>query len=127
MMAHTAPSRLWGMHPGRGATESGRRFGARRIVLLACIGTLTACATKPPHYPSQTAETYVGKPLFNLEMRWSTPSGSDQVSGGRVARWDFDQYNYAGCSVSVHTDSADIIRSVSWTQGCGPVHKKKTR
>ncbi len=99
---------------------------ARRLALLSIIGTLSACAAPPSHYPSQTAQTFVGKPLFNLEMHWSTPSRSDQVNGARVARWDFDQYNYAGCSVTVRTDSADIIRSVSWTQGCGPQSKKKT-
>lgn len=95
--------------------------------LLALIGTVAACTTTPPHYPSHTAQTYVGKPLFDLEMRWSTPSRSDQVSGGHVARWDFDQYNYAGCSVTVHTDSQDIIRTISWTRGCGPMPKKSKR
>ncbi len=127
MTADTDLSHWPGSDPRCGAPGARGRCPAWRLALLACIGTLAACATKPPHYPSQTAETYVGKPLFNLEMRWSTPSRSDQIQSGRVARWDFDQYNYAGCSVSVHTDTADIIRSVSWTQGCGPVHKKKTR
>lgn len=86
---------------------------------------LGACASPPAHYPSQTAQTFVGKPLFSLEMRWSAPSRSDQTARGRVARWDFDQYNYAGCSVSVRTDPADIIRGVTWTPGCGPESKKK--
>lgn len=86
---------------------------------------LGACAAPPRHYPSQTAQKYVGKPLFNLEMHWSAPSSSEQTRDGRAAKWDFDQYNYAGCSVTVHTDSADIIRSVSWSRGCGPKRKKK--
>ena len=95
-----------------------------RAALLAFIAALAACASPPKHYPSQTAQTYVGKPLFALEMRWSTPSSSDEVKGGRKAKWDFDQYNYAGCSVTVHTDRAGIIRKITWTRGCGPQPKK---
>lgn len=98
---------------------------ARPLSVLAFIAALSACASPPRHYPSQTAQTYVGKPLFALEMRWSTPSSSDEVKSGRKARWDFDQYNYAGCSVTVQTDRAGIIRKISWTRGCGPQHKKR--
>ena len=104
-----------------------RRSGTGRLAVLALTAGLTACASPPAHYPSQTAQHYVGKHLFDLEMRWSTPSSSHTATGGRVAKWNFDQYNYAGCSVTVHTDPADIIRSVSWTQGCGPKAKKKKK
>ena len=93
------------------------------LVALAPVVLLTACASTPPHYPSHTAQTFVGRPLFDLEMRWSTPTGLQQTGGGHVATWQFNQYNYAGCSVTVHTDGEDIIRKVSWTTGCGP---KKT-
>ncbi len=100
-------------------------LGSGRLASLALILTLAGCATAPPHYPSQTAQSYVGKRLFDLEMRWSTPLDSSQSSSGRVAKWEFNQYNYAGCSVTVHTDAADIIRGVTWTRGCGPQGKKR--
>lgn len=109
----------------RGPGEDGRWGGAYprgKLVgaLVVALGALAACASTPPHYPSQTAQTYVGKTLFKLEMRWSVPSNIDPLNGGHTASWMFNQYNYAGCTVTVHTDSQDIIRSVSWTQGCGP-------
>ena len=108
-------------------TSSGlaARLRPGRLASLALILALTGCATAPRHYPSQTAQTYVGKRLFDLEMRWSTPLDSSQSSSGRVAKWEFNQYNYAGCSVTVHTDAADIIRDVTWTRGCGPEGKKR--
>lgn len=116
---------LDGRRPGTDpAPGFAMRAVARPLALLAFIGALAACASPPKHYPSQTAQTYVGKSLFALEMRWSTPSSADEVKGGREARWDFDQYNYAGCSVTVRTDRAGIIRKVSWTRGCGPQAKK---
>ncbi len=86
---------------------------------------LAACASAPPHYASQTAQRYVGKPLFALEMHWSAPSELRQRPFGQVATWQFDQYNYAGCRVTVRTDRADVIRRVSWTQGCGPPIAKR--
>ncbi len=125
MAAHSAPFLI--RRPGRPVALPGAHGqpAAWLLAALSCVLALGACATKPPHYPSQTAQTFVGKPLFNLEMRWSTPSSSSQFHGGRVARWDFDQYNYAGCSVTVRTDSADIIRTISWSPGCGPKAKRK--
>lgn len=95
-----------------------------RLALLGLALALTGCASAPPHYPSETAQKFVGKPVFALEMHWSTPYRSEQSDRGRVATWKFDQYNYAGCSVAVHTDPQDIIRSVSWTPGCGPKRPK---
>ncbi len=128
MTANSAPFHPFG---ARGATRprtppgSAARLWSGRLASLALILTLAGCATAPPHYPSQTAQTYVGKRLFDLEMRWSTPLDSSQSSSGRVAKWEFNQYNYAGCSVTVHTDAADIIRDVTWTRGCGPEGKKR--
>ena len=83
---------------------------------------LAACASTPPHYPSQTAQRFIGKPLFSLEMHWSIPISLRRAHarGGRLAIWKFNQYNYAGCRVTVHTDRNDIIRKVTWTTGCGP-------
>lgn len=125
-------------HPDsvRPAPQMGRVSALPRTASRWCSGRLTylalvlglalsACASAPPHYPSQTAQTYVGKPLFDLEMRWSTPSSTHSIKGGHVAKWEFDQYNFAGCHVIVHTDTADIIRGISWTRGCGPQKKKK--
>lgn len=101
-----------------------RRSGVARVrgtlVMLAPLAVLAACASTPPHYPSATAKARIGKPLFNLEMRWSTPSDLHGVNGGRLATWRFSQYNYAGCTVTVRTDRNDIIRKVTWTRGCGP-------
>lgn len=97
----------------------------RALACCALLGLLAGCASPPQHYPSATAEARIGKPLFNLEMRWSIPSGLHEVHGERVATWQFNQYNYAGCSVTVRTDRRDIIEGVSWTKGCGPEPKKK--
>ncbi len=103
--------------------RTGRPDGSRALGALAALATLalvSACASAPPHYPSATAQAHIGKSLFNLEMRWSTPEGLHDVHGAHVATWRFNQYNYAGCSVTVHTDRRDIIRKVTWTKGCGP-------
>jgi hypothetical protein len=96
------------------------RSGAPPLVSLAGALALAACASTPPHYPSETAMRYIGKPLFDLEMHWSAPSSISTERASRQATWRFDQYNLAGCSVTVHTDDAGVIRKVSWTQGCGP-------
>jgi len=79
------------------------------------------CATPPKHYPSETATGFIGKRLLDLEMHWSAPwdlSGAEEE--GQTATWRFDQYNLAGCTVTVHTDARGVIREVSWTRGCGP-------
>ena len=96
------------------------------LAMLGSLALLAACASTPPHYPSATAQAHIGKPLFDLEMRWSTPSGLHVVDGARVATWRFNQYNYAGCRVTVRTDRHDVIRKVTWTTGCGPKAAKKT-
>ncbi len=95
---------------------------ALRLAWLAPAVLLAACASTPPHYPSQTAQRFIGKPLFSLEMHWSIPIAlrHAHAHGGRRAIWKFNQYNYAGCRVIVHTDRKDIIRKVTWTSGCGP-------
>ena len=108
-----------------GAPRGGARRGALGVPVLLAL--LSACATTPPHYPATMAQARVGKPLFNLEMRWSTPNGLREVPGGRIATWRFNQYNYAGCSVAVHTDREDIIRKVTWTKGCGPLPAKPAK
>jgi hypothetical protein len=90
-----------------------------RLPLAAAL-LLAGCATAPPHYPAQTAAHYLGKPLLALEMHWSAPWNIDGADGGRAATWLFNQYNLAGCTVTVHTDGAGLIRKVDWTRGCGP-------
>ncbi len=96
------------------------RARARTALSSALLLALTGCASAPTHPPSKIAEGYLGKPLFNLEMHWSTPSSISTTHLGRKATWRFDQYNLAGCTVTVHTDAAGIIRKVTWTEGCGP-------
>lgn len=102
--------------------------GAWRALRLAAIAPLMligACASTPPHYPAQTAQTFIGKPLFDLEMRWSIPIGLRPTHYGRLATWRFNQYNFDGCNVLVHIDHRDIIRKVTWTTGCGPKPTQK--
>lgn len=89
-------------------------------LLLGIELLLAGCAATPQHFPSETATRYVGKSLLDLEMHWSTPWDLSAAGDGKAATWRFDQYNLAGCSVTVRTDSAGIIRNVTWTPGCGP-------
>jgi hypothetical protein len=90
------------------------------LVPLAMALLPAGCATPPKHYPSQTAAHYVGKRLTDLEMHWSVPWNVGGGDNGRAATWLFNQYNLAGCTVTVHTDARGIIRTVAWTRGCGP-------
>lgn len=76
--------------------------------------------TPPPQYPSVIAARYVGRPLLDLEMKWSEPLDLGRAGDGQNATWSFDGYNLAGCKVTVRTDAAGIIRNVTWTPGCGP-------
>jgi hypothetical protein len=96
------------------------RIRSGLLVLLAADVLSAGCATAPKHYPSETAASYVGKRLLDLEMHWSAPWDLSAAGRGQRATWRFDQYNFAGCSVTVHTDAGGIIRHVSWTRGCGP-------
>ncbi|MDE2049754.1 MAG: hypothetical protein KGL45_00750 [Gammaproteobacteria bacterium] len=89
-------------------------------LLLLAAGLLAGCAAPPKHYPSETAAHYLGKPLLELEMHWSAPWSLSPAGGGQAATWRFDQYNLAGCTVTVHTDDSGVIRKVVWTPGCGP-------
>ena len=91
------------------------------LLLLLPVALLAAgCASTPVHYPSDIATKYVGKSLLDLEMHWSTPWDISAAGGGQKATWRFDQYNLAGCTVTVHADAGGIIRKVEWTRGCGP-------
>lgn len=94
------------------------------LLLLAIQPLLPGCAmlddTPPERHPSAIATGYVGKPLLQLEMRWSEPWDLSGDGAGKVATWRFDQFNLAGCSVTVHSDATGIIRTVTWTRGCGP-------
>lgn len=95
------------------------------LLLLPAVGLLLAgCAmlddTPPKKFPSVIAAGYVGRPLPDLEMKWSAPWDLSGAGEGQKATWTFDGYNLAGCKVTVHTDAAGIIRHVTWTPGCGP-------
>jgi len=91
------------------------------MLISLAVGLLAAgCASAPQHYPSETAAGYVGKPLSELEIHWSVPWDIGTAGSGRKATWRFDQYNLAGCTVTARIDASGIIRSVSWTRGCGP-------
>ena len=76
--------------------------------------------TPPERRPSAIAVDYVGKPLMQLEMRWSEPWDLKAAGTGQAATWRFDQFNLAGCTVTVDTDAMGIITKVAWTRGCGP-------
>jgi hypothetical protein len=95
------------------------------VLLLPALGLLLAgCAmlddTPPKHFPSVIAAGYLGRPLLDLEMKWSEPWDLSGGSNGRKATWRFDDYNFAGCTVTVHTDGSGIIRKIAWSPGCGP-------
>jgi hypothetical protein len=94
------------------------------LFLPAVVPLLVGCEmldrTPPEPHPSAIAEKYVGKPLLQLEMRWSTPESLNGSGAVQAATWSFDQFNYSGCTVTVHTDASGIIRKVAWTVGCGP-------
>jgi hypothetical protein len=95
------------------------------LILLPAIGLLLAgCAilddTPPKRLPSAIVAGYVGGPLNDLEMKWSTPLEIAGEGRGQKATWRFDGYNLSGCSVTVHTDAAGVIRKATWTTGCGP-------
>lgn len=100
------------------------RIRSGLLLLLTIEPLLAGCAildkTPPSPYPSKTAAAYVGKPLIDLEMHWSTPSDLSTADGGQKATWLFNQFNLAGCTVTVHTDAAGVIRNIAWTRGCGP-------
>lgn len=97
----------------------------RGLLLFLAIDLLLAgCTllddTPPKQYPSVIAASYLGMPLLDLEMKWSEPWDLGGAGGRQKATWRFDDYNFAGCTVTVHTDAAGIIRKVAWTMGCGP-------
>lgn len=101
-----------------------RRARAALLLLPAVALLLAGCAmlddTPPKRYPSAIVASYVGGPLADLEMKWSTPLDIANAGKGQKATWQFDGYNFGGCTVTVHTDAAGIIRKVEWTTGCGP-------
>jgi len=95
------------------------------LILLAAAGPLlTGCAilddTPPKRYPSEVVASYVGGPLLDLEMKWSAPLDIANEGAGQKATWRFDGYNFAGCTLTVHTDAAGTIKNATWTPGCGP-------
>jgi hypothetical protein len=93
-------------------------------LILAVDLLLTGCAilddTPPKRLPSVIAAGYIGQPLLDLEMKWSEPMDLAAAGDGQKAVWRFDDYNFAGCTVTVHTDAAGVISKVAWTPGCGP-------
>ncbi len=101
-----------------------RRTRAALLFLLAVQLLLAGCEllddTPPKRYPSEIVASFVGGPLAELEMKWSAPWDIAKEGAGQKATWQFDGYNLGGCTVTVHTDAAGIIRSVAWTSGCGP-------
>lgn len=94
------------------------------VLLLAIQALLAGCEildnTPPEPHPSAIAAGYVGKPLLQLEMRWSEPLNVRSQGDGQAATWRFDQFNMAGCTVTAATDATGVITNVAWTRGCGP-------
>jgi hypothetical protein len=101
-----------------------RRLRAALLLLPAVNLLLAGCAmlddTPPKRFPSEIVASYVGGPLLDLEMKWSEPLDIASEGKGQKAVWQFDGYNFGGCSVTVHTDADGIIRNATWTAGCGP-------
>ena len=101
-----------------------RRTHAALLLLPVVALLLAGCAmlddTPPKRYPSQIVASYVGGPLTDLEMKWSEPLELSRAGDGQKATWSFDGYNLAGCKVTVRTDAAEVIKNITWTQGCGP-------
>ncbi|HEV2270225.1 MAG TPA: hypothetical protein VGR92_12250 [Steroidobacteraceae bacterium] len=100
------------------------RTRSAALVLLAITAPLAGCEildnTPPERPPAEIAAQYVGKPLLQLEMRWSEPWNLRAAGDGQAATWRFDQFNIAGCTLTVDTDATGIITNVVWTRGCGP-------
>jgi hypothetical protein len=90
------------------------------LVVLLLAGCELLDDTPPKGYPSETVADYIGQPLLDLEMKWSEPMDLAGEGAGQKATWQFDGYNYAGCTVTVHTDASGIITKATWTKGCGP-------
>jgi hypothetical protein len=101
-----------------------RRARASLLLLPAVALLLSGCAmlddTPPKRYPSEIVASYVGGPLLDLEMKWSEPLDIGSEGAGQKATWRFDGYNFAGCTLTVHTDAAGTIKNATWTPGCGP-------
>ena len=101
-----------------------RQVRPRLVSLLVVALLLTGCEllddTPPKGYPSEIVAGYIGQPLLDLEMKWSEPVDLAGEGAGQKATWQFDGYNYAGCTVTVHTNAAGIITKATWTKGCGP-------
>ena len=100
------------------------RIRSGLLLLLAIEPLLAGCAildkTPPDTLPSKTATGYVGKPLSDLEQHWSVPWNIGTAGDPQAATWLFNQFNLAGCTVTVHTDANGIIKTIEWTRGCGP-------
>ncbi|MGH8302475.1 MAG: hypothetical protein ACRET5_13495, partial [Steroidobacteraceae bacterium] len=79
------------------------RISASLLLSLSSALLLAGCAAPPAHFPSETAAKYVGKSLLDLEMHWSAPWAISAAAAGQAATWRFDQYNLAGCTVTVDT------------------------
>lgn len=100
------------------------RLSRSFLLVLALSLPLTGCEllddSPPQQLPAVIASRYVGRPLLDLEMKWSEPLEIGRDGDGQKATWSFDGYNLAGCKVTVRTDAAEAIRDVTWTRGCGP-------
>ena len=101
-----------------------RRTRAALLLLPVVSLLLAGCAilddTPPKRYPSEIVAGYVGGPLLDLEEKWSAPLDIASDGKGQKASWQFDGYNLGGCTVTVHTDATGIIKTATWTKGCGP-------
>lgn len=63
--------------------------------------------------PAQIAQTYVGKPLADLESQLGPPERENLTNGETLSTWEFDR-----CSVTARTNSDGIVADVSWSRGC---------
>lgn len=63
--------------------------------------------------PAQVAQSYVGKPLIDLESQLGAPDEERFSNDERLSTWEFDR-----CSVTATTNGEGIVADVSWTRGC---------
>ncbi|MGH8217447.1 MAG: hypothetical protein ACREUT_02575 [Steroidobacteraceae bacterium] len=93
-----------------------RRSRARLATIgLMVMLSLTGCASLgiDANGPAQIAQTYVGKPLADLEAQLGPPQRREVSEDEALSTWNFDR-----CSVTATSNRDGIVADVSWSRGC---------